>query len=107
MRKKRGVYRVLAGKPQGKKPLARSRCRWEDNIKIDLQEIWRQGLDWSGLGQGQVAGSYEHGNVVINYVCQQIHIKYIKLQGMNRCDLSYMCLNVCYLQEDDNMKEFI
>ena len=35
----RGVYRVLVGKPEGKKPLARPRHRWEDNIKMDLQEV--------------------------------------------------------------------
>jgi len=35
----RGMYRVLVRKPDGKKPLGRSRCRWEDNIKMDLQEV--------------------------------------------------------------------
>ena len=42
----RGVYRVLVGKPEGKRPLERSRRRWEDNIKIDRQEaVWGHGLD--------------------------------------------------------------
>jgi len=36
---KRGVYRVLVGKPEGKRPLGRPWCRWEDNIKLDLQEV--------------------------------------------------------------------
>jgi len=48
----RGVHRVLVGKPEGKRPLARPRRRWEDNIKTDLQEVggglW--GLD--GVGSG-------------------------------------------------------
>ena len=35
----RGVYRILVGKPEGKKPLGRPRRRWENNIKIDLQEV--------------------------------------------------------------------
>jgi hypothetical protein len=35
----RGVHRVLLGKPEGKSPLGRPRCRWEDNIKVDLQEV--------------------------------------------------------------------
>jgi hypothetical protein len=35
----RSVYRVLVGKPEGKRPLGRHRCRWEDNIKMDLQEV--------------------------------------------------------------------
>jgi len=40
--------------------------RWEDNIKMDLHEVeWGHGLDLSGLGWGQVAGSCEHGNEVI------------------------------------------
>jgi len=34
-----GAYRVLMGKPEGKRPLGRPRCRWEDNIKMDLQEV--------------------------------------------------------------------
>jgi hypothetical protein len=36
---RRGLYRVLVGKPKGERPLGRSRRRWEDNIKIDLQEV--------------------------------------------------------------------
>jgi len=39
MAKKSGVYRVLVGKPEGKRPLGRPRCRSEDNIRIDLQEV--------------------------------------------------------------------
>jgi hypothetical protein len=47
----RGVYRVLVGKPEGKRPLGRSRCRWEDNIKADLQEVGCGDVDWSELVQ--------------------------------------------------------
>jgi len=39
MCERRGVYRVLVGKPEGKRPLGRPRSRWEDNIKMDLQEV--------------------------------------------------------------------
>ena len=39
VRERRGVYRVLVGKPEGKKPLGRPRHRWEDNIKMDIQEV--------------------------------------------------------------------
>jgi hypothetical protein len=42
----RGVYRVLVGKPEGKKPLGRPRSRWEDNIKADLQEVACRCMDW-------------------------------------------------------------
>ena len=45
MGEKRGVYRVLVGKPEGKRPLGRHRRRWEDNIKTDLQEMGCGGMD--------------------------------------------------------------
>jgi hypothetical protein len=47
----RGVYRVLVGKPEGKRPLGRPRYRWEDNIKMDLQEVGCGGMDWIELAQ--------------------------------------------------------
>ena len=47
----RGVYRVLVGKPEGKRPLGRPRCRWEDNIKMDLQEVGAFCGDWMELAQ--------------------------------------------------------
>jgi hypothetical protein len=42
----RGVYRVLVGKPEGKKPMGRPRHRWEDNIRLDLWEIGIDGANW-------------------------------------------------------------
>jgi hypothetical protein len=47
----RGVYRVLVGKPEGKRPLGRRRLRWEDNIKMDLQEVGCGGMVWIDLAQ--------------------------------------------------------
>ena len=47
----RGVNRVLVGKPEGKRPLGRPRRRWEDNIKMDLQEVGCGGMDWIELAQ--------------------------------------------------------
>jgi len=47
----RGVYRVLVGKPEGKRPLGRPRRRWEDNIKMDLQRVGCGGMDWIELAQ--------------------------------------------------------
>jgi len=46
------VYRVLVGKTGGKSPLGISRHRWEDNIKMDLQEVGCGGMDWIELAQG-------------------------------------------------------
>ena len=52
IRERRGVYRVLVGKPEGKRSLGRPSRKWEDNIKIGLQEVgmWGYGLDRVGSG---------------------------------------------------------
>jgi hypothetical protein len=52
MGERRGAYRALVGKSEGRRPLGRPRRRWEDNIKMDLREVWWGGcrLDWSGSG---------------------------------------------------------
>jgi hypothetical protein len=47
------VYRVLVGKPEGKRPLRRPRRRWKDNIKMDLQEVGGGGGDWMELAGGR------------------------------------------------------
>ena len=51
MGEERGVYRVLVGKPEGKRPLGRPRRRWVDNIRMDLQEVRCGYMDWIGLAQ--------------------------------------------------------
>jgi len=48
---RRGVNRVLVGKPEGKRPFGRPRRRWEDNIKMGLQEVGCGGMDWIDLAQ--------------------------------------------------------
>jgi len=50
----RGVYRVLVGRSEGKRPVGRHRCRWEDNINIDLREIGIDGANWIRLAQDRV-----------------------------------------------------
>jgi hypothetical protein len=50
---RRGVYKILVGKPEGKRPLGRPRRRWEDNITIDLQEVGCGGMDWNELAQNR------------------------------------------------------
>jgi hypothetical protein len=47
----RGAYRILVGRPEGRRPLGRPRCRWEDNIKMDLQEVGWRGMDWIDMAQ--------------------------------------------------------
>ena len=51
MGEERGVYRVLVGKPEGKRPLARPRRRWVDNMRMDLQEVRCGYKDWIGRAQ--------------------------------------------------------
>jgi hypothetical protein len=48
---RRGAYRALRGKPEGKRPLRRPRLRWEDNIKVDLQEVGCVDMNWIDLPQ--------------------------------------------------------
>jgi hypothetical protein len=52
----RGVYMVLVGRPEGKRPLGRPRRRWEDNIKLDLREIGIDGANWIRLAQTGSSG---------------------------------------------------
>jgi hypothetical protein len=59
----RSVYRVLVGKPDGKRPLGKSRHRWEDDMKVDLQEVGLGGIDWTDLAQDR-----EKWRAVVNAV---------------------------------------
>ena len=54
----RGVQRVLVGKPEGKRPLGRPRRRWEDNIKMDLQEVGGGRGDWTELARIGTGGGH-------------------------------------------------
>jgi hypothetical protein len=51
MGEKRNVYRLLVGKPEGKRPLGRPRRRWKDNIRMDLAEVGWGDVDWIGMAQ--------------------------------------------------------
>ena len=51
MGERRGIYRVLVGKPEVNRPLGRPKHRWEDNIKMDLQEVGCGGLNWINLAE--------------------------------------------------------
>jgi hypothetical protein len=60
---KRNAYRILAGKPEGKRPLGRQRRRWLDNAKMDLRETGWDGMDWIDLAQDR-----DHWRVLVNTV---------------------------------------
>jgi hypothetical protein len=47
----RGAYNILVGRPEGRRPLGRHRRRWEDNIEMDIREIWFGDVDWIDLAQ--------------------------------------------------------
>jgi len=66
MGEKRGGYKFLVGKPGGKKPMGRPRRTWEDNIKMDLQEVGCGGMDWMELAQDRDRWR-ELVNVVMNF----------------------------------------
>jgi hypothetical protein len=59
----RGVYRILVGKPEGKRPLGIPRLRWGDNMKMDIQEVGCGGMDWIELAQGR-----DRGRILVNAV---------------------------------------
>jgi len=56
MGESRGLFRVSVGKPGGKRPLGRPKRRWEDNIKIDLQEVGCESMDWIDLARDRYRG---------------------------------------------------
>jgi hypothetical protein len=53
MGERRGAYRILVGKPDGKRPLVRPRLRWMDNIEMDLQRLSWEGMDWTDPPQNR------------------------------------------------------
>jgi len=75
MGKRRGVYRALVGKPEGKRPLGRPRLRWEDNIKIDLQEVGGGDMDWIDLAQDR-----DRWWALVNAV---VNLRFHKMRGIS------------------------
>ena len=73
MGEERGVYRVLVGKPEGKRPLGRPRRRWVDNIRIDLREMGCGYMDWIGLAQDRDRWR-THVSAVMNLRVPQHHV---------------------------------
>jgi len=71
----KGVHRVLVGKPEGKRPLGRPRCRWEDNIKMELQEVGGSRGDWMEFAQDR-----DRWRALVSTV---MNIRVPKLQGIS------------------------
>jgi len=71
----RGVYRVLVGKPEGKRPLERPRRRWEDNIKMDLQEVGGVCGDWMEWAQDR-----ERWRALVSMV---MNLRFPKMRGVS------------------------
>jgi hypothetical protein len=74
----------LVGKPEGKRPLGIPRCRWEDNIKMDLQEVGCRGMDWIGLAQDR-----ESWRALVNAVMNFFIFKHTPLLSNDGA-----CLNI-------------
>ena len=72
----RGVHRVLVGKPEGKRPLGRPRRRWEDNIKMDLQEVGGGCEDWMEFSQDR-----DRWRALVNTV---MNLRVPKMRGISR-----------------------
>ena len=70
MWERRGVYRVLVVKTEGNKALARPRLRWEDNVKMDLQEVGSEGMDWKDLVQDR-----DRWRILVNVVMKLLFHK--------------------------------
>ena len=66
MGEEKGVYRILVGKPEGRRPLGRSRRRWVDNIRMDLQEVGCGYIDWIGLAHDRESWR-TFGSAVMNF----------------------------------------
>jgi hypothetical protein len=62
----RGIYRVLVGRPEGKRQMGRPRHRWEDNINLDLRETGIDGMNWIQLAQDRVQW-WAFVNMVMNF----------------------------------------
>ena len=109
MGEERGVYRVLVGKPEGRRPLGRPRRRWVDNIRTDLQEVGCGYMDWIGVAQDRdrwrtlvsavmnLRVPWNAGNFLAS--CKPVSFSRRTLHhGVSKCDVSHqMLLATCYI----------
>ncbi|KAJ4445072.1 hypothetical protein ANN_06871 [Periplaneta americana] len=113
MGESRNAYRVLVGRPEGKRPLGRPRRRWEDNIKMDLREVGYDDRDWINLAQDRdrwwayVRAAMNLRVVVITEDVQNVHLL---LEYSPHIDVSLTCEHDPKLQEycvcPQNMPQF-
>ena len=75
MRKSGGVYRILVGKPEGKRPLGRPRPRRKDNIMMDLQELRAEGMNWIDVAQDM-----DRWRALVNAV---MNLRFPKTRGLS------------------------
>ena len=71
---RRGAYRVLVGKPEGKRTLGRPRHRWEDNIKMYLEEVGWKGMEWIDLAQDRDRWQAPVNAVMKLYIRKTVHL---------------------------------
>jgi hypothetical protein len=83
MGEERNVYKVLMGKPQGKRPLGRPRRRWEEGIGMDLKEI-----DWGSVGWIQLAQDRDRWRAVVSAV---MNLRVMARRGVSRLNLQALC----------------
>jgi hypothetical protein len=76
---RRCVYRVLVGNPEGNRTLGRPRLRWEDNIRLDLQEVGYRGMDWIELAQDR-----DRWQAIVNAV-MNLRVPYIEENFLTSC----------------------
>ncbi|KAJ4434585.1 hypothetical protein ANN_23147 [Periplaneta americana] len=90
MGESRNAYRVLVGRPEGKRPLGRPRRRWEDNIKMDLREVGYDDRDWINLGEEYNACSsalcnFLHSSVTSSLLAPNIFLSILFSNTLNLC----------------------
>jgi hypothetical protein len=95
-----GVYRVLVGKPEGKRQLGRPRRRWEDNIKMDVQEVGCGGVDWIEMAQNTHTHTHTHTHRAYpseNYLYKSPHKGQIPNTWAGKLT-NFLCLIIQILQ---------